>query len=460
VRAPEIRYARSGDVNVAYSVVGDGPFDVVFVSGWVLSNLEVGWEGSAADLYSGISSFSRLILFDKRGTGLSDRVSGVPDLETRMDDVRAVMDAAGSRRAALMGFSEGGPLATLFAATYPERTAALVLYGSGATFLRADDYPWSLTHEEMAELTHREGPIGTDPWLDQRLKGLAPSTSEDPDIRLWWRRWVRVSASPGAVLALRAMNSEIDVRHVLPAIRVPTRILHRIDDEDTTLDEGRYLLNHIPGAELVELPGADHGWWVNSDQIVLEIKAFLAGLWKSGQWHLVESEQVLATILFTDIVGSTAKLAEVGDRAWGDLLKKHHALVRRHLVRYSGKEMDTAGDGFFARFDGPARAIRCACAIAEGVGDLGLQVRQGLHTGECELVEGKVGGIAVHIGARVAAEAAPGEVLVSSTVRDLVAGSGLRFRERGTVGLKGIPGDWRLFSVDPDSARMQGLANA
>jgi pimeloyl-ACP methyl ester carboxylesterase/class 3 adenylate cyclase len=458
VEAPEVRYARSGDVNVAYSVVGDGPFDVVFVSGWVLSNLEVGWEGSAAEFYKGISSFSRLILFDKRGTGLSDRVSGAPDLETRMDDVRAVMDAAGSRRAAVMGFSEGGPLATLFAATYPERTAALVLYGSGATFKRAEDYPWSPTQEELAELIRKEAAIGTDPWLDDRLKGLAPTASDDPDIKRWWRRWVRVSASPGAVLALRAMNTEIDVRHVLPAIRVPTRILHRVDDEDTKLEEGRYILNRIPGAELVELPGADHGWWVNSDQIVREIKAFLGGVWKSGQWDMVESEQVLATILFTDIVGSTAKLAEVGDRAWGELLKKHHALVRRHLVRYAGKEMDTAGDGFFARFEGPARAIRCACAIGEGVGDLGLVVRQGLHTGECELLEGKVGGIAVHIGARVAAEAAPGEVLVSSTVRDLVAGSGLRFRERGTVGLKGIPGEWRLFSVDPGSARPQGSA--
>jgi class 3 adenylate cyclase/pimeloyl-ACP methyl ester carboxylesterase len=452
VGPPEIRYARSGDVNIAYTVVGDGPFDVVFVSGWVISNLEVGWEGSPAEFYEGMSSFCRLILFDKRGTGLSDRIAGVPDLETRMDDVRAVMDAAGSRRAAVMGFSEGGPMAILFSATYPERTAALILYGTLATFTRADDYPWSPTREERDEFIRKDTDIGTDAWLDVRLKGLAPSGSDDPEIRRWWRRWVRVSASPGAIQALRVMNGEIDVRHVLPAIRVPTRVLHRIDDEDTVLAGGQYLADRIPGAELVAMPGIDHGWWVNSKQIVPEIKAFLGGLWESRQWDMVESERVLATILFTDIVGSTAKLATVGDRAWSDLLKKHHALVRRQLVRFAGKEMDTAGDGFFARFDGPARAIRCACAIADGVRDLGLEVRQGLHTGECELVDGKVGGIAVHIGARVAAEAAAGEVLVSSTVRDLVAGSGLRFRERGAVGLKGIPGEWRLYSIDPDSA--------
>jgi class 3 adenylate cyclase/pimeloyl-ACP methyl ester carboxylesterase len=453
VDAPEVRYAKSGDVNVAYGVIGDGPFDVVFVSGWVLSNLEVAGEGSAADFYREMSSFCRLILFDKRGTGLSDKVHGVPDLETRMDDVRAVMDAAGSRRAALMGFSEGGPMSILFAATYPERTAALVLYGSGATAVRADDYPWALSREERAEFLRKENSyIGTDSWLDDRLKGLAPTTSADPEVKRWWRRWVRVSASPAAVSAMRLMNSEIDVRHVLPAIRVPTRILNRVDDEDTRLEEGQYIADRIPGAELVELTGVDHGWWVNSSQIVREIKGFLGGLWESRQWDLIESERVLATILFTDIVGSTAKLSELGDRAWGELIKKHHTLVRRQLVRFSGKEMDTAGDGFFARFDGPARAIRCACSIEEGMRDLGLEVRQGLHTGECELVEGKVGGIAVHIGSRVAAEAEPGEVLVSSTVRDLVAGSGLRFKDRGMVGLKGIPGEWRLFAVDPDSA--------
>ena len=454
MQAPEVRYAKSGDVSIAYATVGDGPFDVVFVSGWVISNLEVAWEGSAVDFFREMASFCRLILFDKRGTGLSDRVTGFPDLETRMDDVRAVMDAVGSRRAALLGFSEGGPMAILFAATYPERTAALVLYGTMPTWTRADDYPWKPTRDERAALIRRDAPrLGTDAWIDEQLRAFAPSTADDGEVRRWWRRWVRVSVSPGAIQALRLMNSEIDVRYVLPAIRVPTRVVHRVRDEDTRIEEGRYLVDHIPDAHMVELDDViDHGWWVNSEKIVEPIRDFLAGLWERGEWDVIEPERVLATVLFTDIVGSTARLAEIGDRNWRELLKRHHVLVRRQLNRFAGKEMDTAGDGFFARFDGPARAIRCACAIANGVSELGLEVRQGLHAGECELVDGKVGGIAVHIGARVAAAAKPGEVLVSSTVHDLVAGSGLRFRERGAVELKGIPGDWRLYSVDPSSA--------
>jgi class 3 adenylate cyclase len=454
VSAPNVRYAKSGDVSIAYTTIGDGPFDVVFVSGWVISNLEVAWEGSPVEFFQGMASFCRLILFDKRGTGLSDRVTGIPDLETRMDDVRAVMDATSSRRAAVLGFSEGGPMAILFAATYPERVAAVVLYGTQPTWTRADDYPWEPTREERAALIEREAPvIGTDAWLDETLRSLAPSTVEDETTRRWWRRWVRVSASPGAVHTLRLMNSGIDVRHVLPSIRVPTCVIHREKDEDTLIEEGRYVAEHIPDAEFIELRGViDHGWWVDSEQIVEPIRNFLAGLWERGDWDVVQPERVLATVLFTDIVGSTARLAETGDRSWRELLKRHHALVRRQLVRFAGKEMDTAGDGFFARFDGPARAIRCACAITNAVRELGLEVRQGLHTGECELVDGKVGGIAVHIGARVAAAAEPGEVLVSSTVHDLVAGSGLRFRARGTVELKGIPGDWRLYSVDPSSA--------
>jgi pimeloyl-ACP methyl ester carboxylesterase/class 3 adenylate cyclase len=453
VDAPAVRYAKSGDVSIAYTVLGEGPIDLVYVSGWVLSNLGAAWEGTPAEFYRGVSSFARLILFDKRGTGLSDRASGIPDLETRMDDIRAVMDAVGSKRAAIMGFSEGGPMSMLFAATYPERTAALVLYGTLATWTRADDYPWEGTHEEvLARIKQDDDRRSTDPWLDEKLRGLAPSTAGDEATRRWWRRWVQTSASPGAIRDLALMNSEIDVRHTLPAIRVPTIVLHRVDDEDTLVDEGRYLAERIPGTELVELPGIDHGWWVDPMQVVREVERFVRTIWDRGEWNAVESERVLATALFTDIVGSTAKLAEIGDRRWRELLQQHHAVVRRQLVRFSGREVDTAGDGFFATFDGPARAIRCATAITEGVRELGLEVRAGLHTGECEVIEGKIGGIAVHIGARVAAEAKPGEVLVSSTVKDLVAGSGIGFRERGVVELSGVPGEWRLYSVEEQTA--------
>jgi class 3 adenylate cyclase/pimeloyl-ACP methyl ester carboxylesterase len=450
VEAPEIRYTRSGDVNIAYAVVGNGPFDVVFVSGWVLSNLEVAWEGSAAAFYEGMASFCRLILFDKRGTGLSDRVAGIPDLQTRMDDVRAVMDAVGSKRAAVMGFSEGGPMAILFAASHPDRAAGLVLYGTLPTFTRASDYPWAPTREERNEAIRlAEQRIGTDPWLDEQLRGMAPSTANDESTKRWWRRWVRVSASPGAILALRLMNSEIDVRPVLRAVRVPTLVLHRIGDEDVLIDEGRYLADRIPAAQFVALSGDDHGWWINTTQLVGEVGPFLRALWDGGAWEAVEADRVLATILFTDIVGSTTKVAELGDRRWRELLTQHNAIVRRLLVRYSGRELDTAGDGFFATFDGPARAIRCALAIGTAVREIGLEVRAGLHTGECEMVEGKIGGIAVHIGARVAGVAGPGEVLVSGTVKDLVAGSGIRFSERGLAELKGVPGLWPLYAVEP-----------
>ncbi|MBI2237620.1 MAG: adenylate/guanylate cyclase domain-containing protein [Actinobacteria bacterium] len=462
MEAPEVRYAKSGDVNIAYSVVGDGPLDLVFVSGWVLSALEHAWEGPPAEFFRRLATFSRLILFDKRGTGLSDRATGIPDLETRMDDIRAVMDAVGSERAAVMGFSEGGPMTLLFAATYPERTAAAILYGSRASYLRADDYPWGLTPEEWAEDIQQEASTaGTQEWLDEWLRFFAPSMARDEAVRRWWRRWVLTSASPGAVVALRRMNSEIDACHALPAIRVPTLVLHRVGDGEY-VGQGRYIAERIPGAELVELPGDDHAYFVDPEPIAQEVERFVRGIWDRGEWDVIESDRVLATVLFTDIVGSTAKLAELGDRRWRELLQHHHALVRRQLVRFSGREIqlvrfsgreiDTAGDGFFASFDGPARAIRCACEITEAVRELGLDVRAGLHTGECELVEGKVGGIAVHIGARVAAEAAPGEVLVSSTVKDLVAGSGIRFSERGAVELKGVPGEWRLYSVEQGAA--------
>jgi pimeloyl-ACP methyl ester carboxylesterase/class 3 adenylate cyclase len=454
VDAPEVRYARSGDVSIAYSVVGEGPFDLVFVSGWVLSALEYAWEGPPADFFRRLASFSRLILFDKRGTGLSDRATGIPDLERRMDDIRAVMEAAGSKRAAIVGFSEGGPMTLLFAATYPERTAAAILLGTGASNVHAEDYPWGQTPEEgLKDIRLLASRAGTQLWLDERLQSWAPSIAGDEAVRQWWRRWVRTSASPGAVVALRRMNSEIDARNTLSAIRVPTLVLNRIGDTLNPVAEARFMAERIPGAELVELPGEDHAFFVDPEQITGEIERFSRAIWDRGEWDTVEYDRVLATILFTDIVGSTAKLAELGDRRWRDLVQQHHAVVRRQLVRFSGREIDTAGDGFFASFDGPARAIRCACAISEAVHGIGLDVRAGLHTGECEVVDAKIGGIAVHIGARVAALARPGEVLVSSTVKDLVAGSGLVFEDRGEHDLRDIPGKWHLYEVSRGSGQ-------
>jgi pimeloyl-ACP methyl ester carboxylesterase len=448
VAAPEVRYTKSGDISIAYSTVGDGPFDLVFVSGWVLSVFESAWDGPAADTLSRLASFSRLILFDKRGTGLSDRSSGIPDLETRMDDIRAVMDAVRSKRAAVLGVSEGGPMTLLFAATYPERTAAAILYGTGASFIRSEEYPWAPSPEEWrAAIEQTSARFGAKEWLDETLEGFSPSIAHDEEVKRWWQRWVLASSSPGALEALRRMNMNIDVRHVLSSISAPTLVLHPVDDEVMVVEGGRYIANHVPGAEFVELPGEDHGWWVRPEQIGGEAERFLRALWERGEWDLAESDRVLATVLFTDIVGSTAKLAELGDRRWRELLADHHTHVRRQLARFRGRELDTAGDGFFAAFDGPARAIRCACAIVDSVRDLGLDVRAGLHTGECEQLDGKVGGIAVHIGARVAAEAGPGEVIVSRTVKDLVAGSGIDFRERGSAQLKGVPGEWQLFAV-------------
>jgi class 3 adenylate cyclase len=336
----------------------------------------------------------------------------------------------------------------LFAGTYPERTAAAILYGTGASFVRSADYPWAPSPEEWrAVIEQTSDAFGTRRWLDEMLQGYSPSIAHDEELKRWWRRWVLTSSSPGALRALRRMNMTIDVRHVLSSISAPTLVLHPVGDEAMEVEGGRYIASHVPGAELVELPGKDHGWWVRAEEIGGEAERFLRGLWERGEWDDVESDRVLATVLFTDIVGSTAKLAELGDRRWHDLLAEHHVRVRRQLARFRGRELDTAGDGFFAAFDGPARAIRCACAIVDSVRDLGLDVRAGLHTGECEQLDGKVGGIAVHIGARVAAEARPGEVIVSRTVRDIVAGSGIDFSERGSAQLRGVPGEWQLFAV-------------
>ena len=448
---PETRYARSGDVNIAYQVLGDGPFDLVFVPGFV-THLELAWRlpGFGQSL-TNFASFSRLIKFDKRGTGMSDPVSGAPTLETRMDDVRAVMDAVGSRRAALFGLSEGASMSVLFAATYPERTAALVLRSPFARTLWAPDYPWGRTEDDYErEIEHELRIYGA---RDQALDAARSLGKFDEEELEAFVDYLRYGASPGMLEALLRMNKEIDIRHVLPAVRVPTLILHGESDELVPPAAARYLAGQIPGARYVELSGVGHlALGGAADRINIETSRFLTDLWESGEWEEAEPDRMLATVLFTDIADATGKALELGDRAWRDLLERHHAIVRRELSRFRGHEIDTAGDGFFASFDGPARAIRCACAVVDRVRELGMDVRAGLHTGECEVVDGKVAGIAVHTGARVAANAQGGEVVVSSTVKDLVAGSGIGFEDRGVHVLKGIPGEWRLFSVERGSA--------
>jgi pimeloyl-ACP methyl ester carboxylesterase len=437
---PQTRYAKSGDVNIAFQVLGQGPPDLVYIPGWA-SNIEIFWEEpSFARFLKRLASFSRVILFDKRGTGLSDRVAEMPNLEVRMDDVRAVLEAVGSDRAALFGSSEGGVMCALFAATYPSRTSALIMHGSYARLTSAPDYPWGPSAEERSAfidqgLAQWGGPLG----IDER----APSKATDERFRQWWARHLRLSVSPAAFAMLSQMNAQIDVRHVLPAIRVPTLILHSANDRAMEIGHARYLADRISGAKLVELTGPDHIPWLSDGDLVSnEIEEFLTGV-----RHGPEPDRVLVTVLFTDIVGATEKAASIGDRGWHDLLDAHHALVRRELSTFRGREIDTAGDGFLAAFDGPARAIRCACAISESMRSLGIEVRAGLHTGECEVMGDKFGGIAVHIGARIAALASAGEVLVSSTVRDLVAGSGLTFLDRGMQPLRGVPEAWHLFAV-------------
>ncbi|CAN5271090.1 adenylate/guanylate cyclase domain-containing protein [soil metagenome] len=446
---PETRYARSGDVNIAYQVVGDGPFDLVYVPPFA-SHVELAWTVPATAYFNRqLASFSRLIRFDKRGQGMSDPVSGAATLETRMDDVRAVMDAVGSERAALLGFSEGGPMSILFTATYPERVWALMAVGSYARVLWAPDYPFGNREEDYRSYIDQVGrEWGTAEHSARLAQNLAPSADDEGKRAL--ATLLRQSSSPGSAAAYARMNMEIDVRHVLSAIRVPALVLNRTGDSNAVVGGSRYLAEHISGARHVQLPGSDHSITAGDPEPPLrEIERFLTEVWEQRAWEDAEPERVLATVLFTDIVGSTAKASELGDARWRELIQAHHGLIRRQLVRFRGTELDTAGDGFFASFDGPARAIRCASAISEGVRDLGIEVRAGLHTGECERIDHKVGGIAVNIGARVAAEANAGEVLVSSTVKDLVAGSGIEFRERGVAELKGVPGEWRLFAVEP-----------
>jgi pimeloyl-ACP methyl ester carboxylesterase len=448
---PETGYAKSGDAWIAYQVTGEGPFDLVFIPPFV-THVELVWTTSFAASLSNLSSVCRLIRFDKRGTGMSDRVTGAPTLETRMDDARAVMDAVGCSRAAFFGSSEGAAMSLLFAATYPERTAALVLRSAYPRTMWAPDYPWGRSEDDFRREVERD--LGLFRSRQEALEAVLSRglRFENDEEAQHWVNYFRWSGSPGAVEALAVMNKEIDVRHVLPAIRVPTLVLHGTQDAIVPIEVARYVADRIPGATLVEVSAGHLATGHAALEMNRQLESFLTGIWEAGGWEEVEPDRMLATVLFTDIVSSSERAASLGDRAWRELLERHHALVRLQLARFRGKEVDTAGDGFLASFDGPARAIRCACAILDAVGELGLAVRAGLHTGECELVDGKVAGIAVHTGARVASQAEPGEVLVSNTVKDLVAGSGLSFEDRGTRELKGIPGEWRLFAVSFQSA--------
>jgi class 3 adenylate cyclase len=437
MEVPETRYAKSGDVHVAYQVIGDGALNLVFVPGFV-SNVEAIWENpDSAHFFSRLAAFSRLIVFDKRGTGLSDRMAGIANLEDRMDDVRAVMDAAGAEQAALFGVSEGGPMSLLFAATYRERARALVLYASYARHptLSADNI------EQHCEEIDRLWGTG-----EYSVRNFAPSRASDEATARLFARRERQSASPSAAMAIIRMNSEIDARHILPVIHLPTLILHRVGDTRITVEAGRYIADHIPGAKFVELPGMDHvpfGERDVVDRMVDEVEEFL-----TGSRAEAEPDRVLSTVMFTDIVDSTKRAAELGDRGWRVLRDRHDDAVRQELARFRGREVKTLGDGFLATFDGPARAVRCASAIIDRVRPLGMDVRSGLHTGEIEIQRDDVGGIAVHIAARVVRLAGTGEVLVSSTVRDLVAGSGLRFHDRGSHAAKGLSEPLRLFAAE------------
>jgi class 3 adenylate cyclase len=439
---PETRYARTGDTHIAYQVAGDGPLDILLAAEFWHS-IEVQWDQpELASFLDRLASFGRLISFDQRGSGVSDPVSldELTGLDLWMDDIRVVMDAVGSESAVLFGIGGGGTMSMLFAATHPARVSGLILVNSFARISRAPDYPWGRAPEleEEVQDVMRTG-WGRGVFLDQ----VAPSRVGDEEFRKWWARYQRIGASPGTVVSMRKMLGQIDVRDVLPSIRAPSLIIHRAETHWNRVEHGRYLAEHIPGAKYVEVPGIDHLWFVGETEPILrEIESFVAGIAGAPS-----SARQLSTVLFTDIVGSTQLAADLGDARWRELLERHRALVRRELDRHRGREVDTAGDGFFATFDGPARAVQCAQAIREGVGEQGIEIRVGLHTGEVEVLREGLVGVAVHIGQRIVAEAEPGEVLVSSTVKDLTSGSGLEFEDRGLHSLKGVPEEWRLFAV-------------
>jgi class 3 adenylate cyclase len=435
-----VRYTRSGDLHIAYSVYGDGPVDLIYVPTWVGSVEVLGEEPSVQRFLDRIASFARVISFDRRGSGLSDPWVGAPALEEQMDDVLAVMDAVGVEQAAVMGSLEGGPLAMLFTATYPQRVMRLVLYATFARTVWAPDYDWANRDEEREERMN----LMVEHWGQGHVvSAIAPSRLDDPAFLEWAGRMERYSASPGTIRKIFEVVGQSDLRHVLPSIQVPTLVMHRRDDNFIDVRHSRYLAEHIPDARMVELEGSDSLFSVgDSEAIIGEIEEFL-----TGTRHEREPDRMLATVLFTDIVGSTERAAQMGDSGWRGVLERHDTLVKREIQRHRGRAVKSTGDGVLATFDGPARAIRAANSIGEAVENFGIQIRAGLHTGECEVMGDDVGGMAVHIGARVMNEAGPGEVLVSSTVKDLVVGSGIEFEERGARELKGVPGEWRLFAV-------------
>ena len=449
---PETRYTRSGETHIAYQVVESahpGPIDLVWIPGWI-SNIDHYWdEPRVARYFHRLASFSRLILFDRRGTGLSDPVPGAPTLEEQMDDVLAVMDAAGSERAAVFAQLEGGAMAALFAATHPERTGALVLYEAMPRMSWAPDYDWAMRPEERRALLREEWGTGS------RLLTMAPSAAGDPRLRRWFAKLERLAASPGTAAKMLMMTAEVDVRAVLPQVQAPTLVLHRAQDKAIDRRHSLYLAEHIPGARFVELPGAEAiSFGVEDDQLLDEVEVFL-----TGERHAASSERVLATVMFADICDSTRIASDLGDRRWREMLEALEGAVGRELSRFRGRIVKTMGDGFLATFDGPARAIRCAEDIHElARADFGVDVRTGLHTGEVELIGDDVGGIAVHIAARIVSLARPGEALVSGTVKDLVVGSEIQFKDRDEHELRGVPGRWRLWAVagpQPPAAQLR-----
>ncbi len=444
LKKPKTKYAKSGEINIAYQVVGEGSIDIIYIPGWV-SNIDMMWtEYRLATFLTKLASFSRLILFDKRGTGLSDRMNKYSTLEERIDDIRAVMDAVGSESAALFGHSEGGSVSMLFAATYPQRTIALVTFGVFAKRKYSKDYPWAPTDVERQlsyEMIEKN-------WADGDMEGLrsaVPSLADDNKFMDWFASYLRAGASPGAALELQRLNTDVDITGILSSIKVPTLLLHRTGDKDAHVDEAKYIAEQIPNSKFVELPGDDHLFWTgDSYSILAEIEEFITGIRPNKVFN-----RVLSTILFTDIVGSTEHLTRCGDNKWMDILEKHNTLVREELRRFNGKEIKSTGDGFLATFDGPSRAVRCAEAIRDEVKTLEIEITAGIHTGECEIFDaGDIGGIAVHIAARILSKAQPGQILISMTVKHLLSGDGSLFTDLGNVSLKGIEEDYRIYAFE------------